>query len=810
MTESHSPTPSNLAEFIEQELDAIVNLFAERVRPLAPRPLTMSELRDHVPPFLREVVQTLRAPRTTEDALPAKSPSASAHGRQRLRLGYDIGTVVREYGILRDTIYLRLRDTNFAPSLFELRIVSDSLSGAVADSVTEYSNLQEVTAITDRQRLIALFAQSPGFLCFLRGPDQIFELANPAYFQLVGHRDLLGKKLREALPELAGQGFFELVESVYTSGVPFVGRGMKVFLQREPGAPLTEAFVDLVYQPIRGAEGTVEGILAQGHDVTESKQVEARRQAIESALRASELRYRSLFESIDDGFCVVEMIENEKGEWYDYHFLETNAAFEGHTGLKNALGKNVSELVPDLDQSWFDLYGSVARTGATKRFENHAPAMNRWFEVYASRTGDRALKHVAIVFKDITERKVATLERDALHAREVAARLEAETAGRLRDEFLATVSHELRTPLNSMLGWVQMLRGGKLSAEKHDRALETIERNARSQAQLIDDLLDVSRILAGKLRLDVEVVDLDAVVEAALDTVRPAALAKGIRLQSTLASSGTVMGDPHRLQQVVWNLLSNAVKFTPKDGRVQVLVCRHASAVEIVVTDTGQGIRPEFQAHAFERFRQADGATTRTHGGLGLGLSIVRQLVEMHGGTVAVFSEGEGLGSTFTVTLPISVAKHREGPSRPSLRESTLTAGFECPPAIVGLDILIVDDENDTRDMLRTLLESCGARVRDASSVPEALARFAERAPSVLLSDIGMPREDGYSLIAKVRKLSAAEGGNVAAIALTAFARTEDRTRALLAGFSSHVPKPVEPMELLAVIASFASRIAKT
>ena len=336
-----------------------------------------------------------------------------------------------------------------------------------------------------------------------------------------------------------------------------------------------------------------------------------------------------------------------------------------------------------------------------------------------------------------------------------------------------------------------------------------MERNARAQAQLIEDLLDVSSILAGKLRLKVEPVDLRTVVEAALDTVRPAADAKDIRLQPALDSIGIVMGDSYRLQQVAWNLLSNAVKFTPKGGRVQVVVTRTESLVELTVADSGQGISAEFQPHVFERFRQADGGTTRFHGGLGLGLSIVRQLVEMHGGRVSVFSEGEGHGARCTVRLPLSATRLREsGPPLPT-GHSLLAKESGAPPELHGLRVLVVDDEEDARDMLRTLLESCGAQVRVASSVEEGLHELTCEPPDVLLSDIGMPGQDGYTFMERVRKLPRERGGNVSAVALTAYARVEDRTQALLAGFDHHVTKPVDPMELLAVVASLSVRAAR-
>jgi CheY-like chemotaxis protein len=335
--------------------------------------------------------------------------------------------------------------------------------------------------------------------------------------------------------------------------------------------------------------------------------------------------------------------------------------------------------------------------------------------------------------------------------------------------------------------------------------LETVERNARAQAQLIEDLLDVSRILAGKLRLEVEPLVLDGIVAAALETVQPAAEAKDIRIQATCARDCRVMADPHRFQQVVWNLLSNAVKFTPRGGLVQIAVDRDGDGATVTVTDTGRGIAKELQEHIFDRFRQADGSTTRSHGGLGLGLSIVRQLVEMHGGTVSVASDGEGRGARFTVRLPLAETNRRgavQTISAPSANHTAPVPIFERPPELLGISVLVVDDELDTRELIGAVVESCGARPTLAGSAAEALARIAESRPDLILSDIGMPGEDGYAFLRKLRALPAAAGGDIPAIALTAFARAQDRARALQSGFNSYIAKPVDPTELFAVMVS--------
>ncbi len=377
----------------------------------------------------------------------------------------------------------------------------------------------------------------------------------------------------------------------------------------------------------------------------------------------------------------------------------------------------------------------------------------------------------------------------------------------MKDEFLATLSHELRTPLNAILGWSQILTRGIDDKDELTEGLAIIQRNARAQTQIIEDLLDMSRIISGKIRLDVQRIDLAPLMQRAIQTVSPAAAAKGIRIHSVLDPlAGPISGDPSRLQQVFWNLLTNAVKFTAKGGRVQVLLERVNSHLEISVIDTGEGIRPEFLPHVFDRFRQSDATTTRTHGGLGLGLAIVKQLVELHGGTVRAKSPGPGQGATFVVSLPLTVI-HPEADPHPERRHPTVGGVPLLPDAcakIEGLKVLIVDDEPDARALVRRLLEDCNAIVVAASSARDAFERFLQDRADVIVSDIGMPGEDGYSLIRRIRALGPHRGGNVPAVALTAYARAEDRMKAVMAGFQHHVAKPVEPAELITMIASVA------
>jgi PAS domain S-box-containing protein len=385
---------------------------------------------------------------------------------------------------------------------------------------------------------------------------------------------------------------------------------------------------------------------------------------------------------------------------------------------------------------------------------------------------------------------------------------QAEESSRLKEEFLATISHELRTPLSAILGWTRMLRLGQLSPDDSAKALDTIERNARAQAQLVDDLLDVSRIITGKLRMDVRPSDPNSFIDAAVEAVRPAAEAKGVRVQKVIDTGAiSIPGDPVRLQQVVWNLLSNAIKFTPRGGRVQIRSERVNSHLEIVVSDTGQGIASDFLPHVFDRFRQADQKTSRQHGGMGLGLAIVRHLVEMHGGTVSANSDGEGQGATFTVSLPIApVYQVDSSGSRVHPAARDLLPPNDVTDRLDELRILVVDDEADTRELLKQGLEYCGATVSVAGSATEAVEAITTKTPDILISDIGMPGVDGYDVIRQIRRLPAAKGGRVPAIALTAYTRTEDRLQALRAGYDMHVPKPVELAELVAVAASVVRR----
>jgi PAS domain S-box-containing protein len=532
--------------------------------------------------------------------------------------------------------------------------------------------------------------------------------------------------------------------------------------------------------------GEVLGMLGVVQDITSRKQVEAERE--ELLLREQVARVEAetakeeiskILESITDGFLALDR------QW---RFVYAN--HEGTRTLgksaQELLGKNLWEELPELAETSFGrLYHQAIAEGVPLELEDYYPPFQTWFSVraYPSEAG------LSLYFRNINDRKRAEAEREQLLEREKIAREQAEAANRVKDEFLAVLSHELRTPLNPILGWTRLLQTGTLDKEKTALALATIERNTKLQTQLIEDLLDISRILQGKLTLNVYPVDLAITIEAAKETISLAAEAKLIQIRTDLKSSLCVMGDANRLQQVIWNLLSNAVKFTPNSGEIDVQLKSIGNYAEITVKDTGKGINAEFLPYVFEYFRQADSSITRKFGGLGLGLAIARQIVELHGGNIKAESLGEGLGATFTVRLPLII---NVTPS--SQKNLNLNHNLN----LQNQQILIVDDEADTRELIAFLLEHWGATVVTAASAIEALNLLEKLTPDLLISDIGMPDMDGYSLLRQVRSLNLTK--QIPAIALTALASEEDQKKAILAGFQLHIPKPLELEQLTQAI----------
>ncbi|HEY9283227.1 MAG TPA: ATP-binding protein, partial [Pyrinomonadaceae bacterium] len=541
------------------------------------------------------------------------------------------------------------------------------------------------------------------------------------------------------------------------------------------------------------------GAVAVMHDVT------ARKRAEEALGRESRLM-QALMDNIPDAIY----FKDTEGR---FTRVNRHAPYRANLSPEEVIGKTDFDFfVAEHARAAYEDEQRIVRTGVPvvdkEEREVYPDGSTTWLSTTKAPIVDEAGRVTGIVgiSRDITERKRSEEARLQL-AREQAARAEAEAANRMKDEFLAVVSHELRTPLTPIIGWAGLLRGGGYDAATLDKAIETIERCAKAQRRIIDDLLDISRIITGNLPLELSPVDLGAVVEAAVAATRQAAEARGVGVEfAPAAASERVIGDPDRLQQIVSNLLSNAIKFTPRGGRVEVGVGRSGAHAEIRVSDTGMGISPEFLPHVFERFRQADGTSGRAHGGLGLGLAIARHLAELHGGTVHAESPGEGMGATFTVRLARAASREASG----GPEEARPSGGAGAQPAgglsLAGRRVLLVDDEADTLEVLAAALRRYGAEVSTASSAVGALEALARVRPDVLVSDIGMPGEDGYALIGRVRALPPQEGGATPALALTAYARAEDRARSLASGYQAHLPKPVAPAELAATVASLSGR----
>lgn len=523
----------------------------------------------------------------------------------------------------------------------------------------------------------------------------------------------------------------------------------------------------------------------------------------EEALRQSELMFRTLVNTLPLLFWVI------RSDGYHEYVNQHGCDYIGKSLAQVQASRIPDSIHPDDIARVFEGWQQAVQTGsefqAEQRLRRAKDGQYRWHLSRALPLHDgegRIIKWFGSS-TDIHDQKMAIEERALALERERSARLTLERASRTKDEFLAIVSHELRSPLNGILGWARLLRTRQLPPDVMNKALESIERNAQAQTQLIEDLLDISRIIRGNIRLNLSLTPLLPIIEAALDTVRPTASTKSIQVIAQLDPEvGCVLGDPDRLQQIIWNLLANAVKFTPAEGQVKVELKSVGSQVQIQITDTGKGIDPDFLPYVFERFRQAEATAARSQGGLGLGLAIVRNLTELHGGSVAVTSSGKNQGATFTVQFPLQAAATSNNQHPALLRQTCLEGNFN----LQGLTILVVDDEVDAREFVKFLLEQYGAEVAIAASAQEAQQVLPVIKPNLLLSDIGMPGEDGYSLMRKIRGLPVEQGGQVPAAALTAYARESDRIQALDSGFNVHVPKPIEPIQLLTVLTRLAGR----
>jgi PAS domain S-box-containing protein len=650
---------------------------------------------------------------------------------------------------------------------------------------------------------ICLSSRFPMFVWW--GPHLI-NIYNDAYIPMLGkrHPAALGRPARDSWDDI-WDVVGKQADLVTRLGQATWNERVRLVMERKGYAE--ETFFTWSYSPIRDDAGQVRGLFCAVTEETERVRAEA-------ALRHSEARFQAFMDHSPTASWITDAdgrIEYCSGTYVRAFALATH----------DVVGRTPAELYPpEFAEQYVANIRAVAQSGRAIEVEESAPRPDGSvgeFIVYkfplTDATGRTLVGGVAV---DVTDRKRAQRDRDQLLLAERAARAEAERASRLKDDFLTTLSHELRTPLNAIVGWSHLLERGHADPQMLAEGLSAIARNARAQTQLIEDLLDMSRIVTGKLRLEHRPLAPAAVVLAALESVRPAAQAKGVHLEHALdPASGPVAGDPHRLQQAVWNLLTNAIKFTPAGGTVRVTLAFAGPNLELAVADTGQGIRPEFLPHLFERFRQADGSTTRRHGGLGIGLALVKEIVHLHGGDVRATSPGQGQGATFVITLPAipeprpdldadAVGLH----PAPANAADQPAAHFTLPAvSLADLRILLVDDDPDSVTIARAVLLDRGGSVTVASSAAEALDLLRRDRPDVLVSDIGMPGHDGYQLIRWVRALPPDQGGRTPAVALTAFARPDDRRRALVAGYQSHVVKPVHPEELVAVIASLTHRV---
>jgi PAS domain S-box-containing protein len=609
-----------------------------------------------------------------------------------------------------------------------------------------------------------------------------FRYVNEECLRLAGRsrKDLQGRSIWDVFPDLAGTPFETEVRRAATAGRP-----ARLEFQYEP----LGGWTDVRMYPFH------EGIAIYFRDIAAQKQSEQ-----------MSSRLAAIVASSDDAIV---------GKDTNGVITSWNQAAERMFGYPaaEAVGRHITLIIPpDRYREEDAVLARIRRGQSVDHFETvRVRKDGRTIEVSITvspiRGADGAVVGASKIARDIGARQQVERERAELLTRTQAARAEAEAANRAKDDFLTTLSHELRTPLNAVYGWAAMLQSGQMDESTRARAIDAIMRNANAQVQLIDDLLDVSRIASGKLRLDPRPLEPRPVIEAAVEAVRPAALAKGIRLDMDLDPKAVaIIGDPNRLQQVVWNLLSNAVKFTPRGGSVRVALRERDSHVEIEVSDSGIGITPDLLPHVFERFRQGDSSSTRLQGGLGLGLTLVKQLVELHGGTVTAESRGVGQGATFTVLLPLRVAGHPDTPASARSWTAEDLAPASSVGGLHGVRVLAIDDDHDGLALIAAILGQAGATVALGHSAAEGFDMFVAEPPDVLISDVEMPDEDGYSLIRRIRTLEPARGGRVPAIALTAYGRREDRLRSIAAGFSMHVPKPVDPSELRTLVASLSSR----
>ena len=754
--------------------------------------------------------------------IPADRQSEEDTVLERIRAGQSVTQF--------ETIRQR-KDGQFVPISLTVSPIYDDRGVVIGASKIARDLSEHVRGQLATRRLKAIVESSDDAI-ISKDLDGVITSWNASAERMFGYteQEAIGRSIRMLIPADL-QGEEDVVLAKIRAGVKV--DHYETIRQRKDGTSLR---ISLTVSPIRNDRGQIVGASKIARDITERSRLQALanehaantlKLGEAGALVASTLERHQILQKVTD--LATELTHAELGAFF-YSVLdpETGDRSMVHT-ISGAMREAFAELPPPrvmailapvfrgvgsvrLDDVTRDpRYGqsSVDLGMATGRLTVHSylavPVKGLGGDVFGglffghSQAGMFTEQHERLATGIAAWASVA-LENARLYA-------DAQQANRMKDEFLAVLSHELRTPLNAIVGYVRLLRGGILSGEKAARGLETLERNALWLSQIVEDVLDVSRIIAGKIRLDVQPVELALIVDNAVATVQPAADAKGVRVQTVIDPRlGPVSGDPGRLQQVVWNLVSNAVKFTGKKGRVQVRLERVNSHIEIVVSDTGIGIPSDFLPYVFERFRQAEAGTTRKTGGLGLGLAIVRHIVEMHGGTVEAASPGEGQGATFRVRLPLMIVHPEAREPRREHPRTEQVAPLTGLADLGGIRIVAIDDEEDALTLLRVVLESAGAQVTTVHDPTEAMACIEKIKPQVLVIDLGMPAIDGFELIARLRAASNPDVSDVPAVALTAFARSEDRTRALRAGFEMHLAKPVDPGELVQSVASLARR----
>jgi signal transduction histidine kinase/CheY-like chemotaxis protein len=671
-----------------------------------------------------------------------------------------------------------------------LSMAADQVAAGLANAHAHEEELRLAAAHAQLSaRFRDLLEQAPTGVAAFSGPSHRFEVANPIYRAMTHRTDVIGRPFVEVFPEVAGTPLLAVFDRVYATGEPFAADEYRVELNRSGDDDRQESFFSFRLAASRDERGTISGLIAVVADVT--SQVHTRRE-----LQRAQAQLDFTLASAGVGYWDLDLVTHRAICSDRHHQIFGYAKAAPGWTLAAFLGHVVNEDRGRVEAA----VGRCAETGLDLDVECQIETIagqRRWIHCHARvQPGDGVAPRLLGTVQDVTERRdLLTREQQARHA--------AEQASHAKDQFLATLSHELRTPMNTIVGWTDLLSEGGLSDDDVREGLATIQRHAQAQARMIEDLLDLGRIVTGKLHISPRLVALAPVLRAAVAAVEPGARAKGISLvELRIDDEAAVAGDPVLLQQIFWNLLGNAVKFTPAGGVISVVAIRFGAALDVTIRDTGQGIDAGLLPHIFDRFRQGDSTATRAHGGLGIGLSIVKQLVEAHGGTVRGGSDGRDLGASFTVSLPqVMRSTYAHSDVAPSAHPASPTADGPAP-GLAGARILVVDDDADTRQLIARILTGCHATVITAQSAAEALGALHLHVFDLLIGDIGMPYEDGYELIRKVRLLAPAAAGRMPALALTAYGRPEDRRRALESGFQEHMSKPIQHAQFLRTCAA--------